>query len=90
MSIQLESGLLAFVMKGLEEQSVVVDDRKPDVIRVAPAPLYNSYVEVWDFVQIFESVCSQAVKERGPAVQQSAHESNGTDELVGPGYVDGR
>jgi kynureninase len=38
----------------LEEAGIVADKRKPDVIRVAPVPLYNTYEEVWNFVQIFK------------------------------------
>ena len=69
LSIQLEPGLLEPVMKGLEEAGVVVDERKPDVIRVAPAPLYNTCVEVWDFVDTLESVCTSVIKEQTKAGQ---------------------
>ncbi len=41
-------------MEMLDEAGIVVDKRKPDVIRVAPVPLYNTYEEVWKFVQIFK------------------------------------
>ena len=60
LSIQLEPGLLDDVLHGLEEAGVVVDERKPDVVRVAPAPLYNSYVDVWDFVEIFKRLAAEA------------------------------
>ncbi|MFL3006336.1 MAG: kynureninase [Candidatus Neomarinimicrobiota bacterium] len=38
----------------LLEKSVICDWRNPDVIRVAPHPLYNSYIEVFNFVKILK------------------------------------
>lgn len=60
LSVLLRPGLLDGVMKTLEDASVIVDERKPDVIRVAPAPLYNTFEEVWQFVNIFTVACSKA------------------------------
>lgn len=39
------------VYDGLMKAGFIVDWREPDVIRFAPVPLYNSYTDVWDFVQ---------------------------------------
>ena len=39
------------VYDGLMKAGFIVDWREPDVIRFAPVPLYNSYMEVWNFVQ---------------------------------------
>ena len=65
LSIRLDPGLLNTVLQELEENGVVVDERKPDVIRVAPTPLYNTFTDVWNFVQIFLSACEKAVKRNG-------------------------
>lgn len=62
LSLRLKPGLLDKVLHHLEENSVVIDERKPDVIRVAPAPLYNTYAEVWHFCQIFLEACRKAVQ----------------------------
>lgn len=64
LSLRLEPGLLDKVLHHLEENSVVIDERKPDVVRVAPAPLYNTYTEVWQFCQIFLEACQKAVKDQ--------------------------
>lgn len=53
LSVLLKEGRLETLMKMLDEAGIVVDKRKPNVIRVAPVPLYNTYEEVWRFVQIF-------------------------------------
>ncbi|KAL8790798.1 MAG: hypothetical protein Q9213_000422 [Squamulea squamosa] len=60
LSIRLKPGLLEGVMVELEEQGVVVDERKPDVVRVAPAPLYNTFSDVWIFVATFKAACTKA------------------------------
>lgn len=54
LSLHLADGLLDVVMKELELRGVVVDERRPNVIRVAPAPLYNTFEDVWKFVAAFE------------------------------------
>lgn len=42
----------------ISARSVVCDWREPDVIRVAPAPLYNSFVDVYRFVEILREAMS--------------------------------
>lgn len=54
LSILLKPGRLDTLSEMLDEAGIVCDKRKPDVIRVAPVPLYNTYEEVWEFVQIFK------------------------------------
>jgi kynureninase len=42
------------VFKKLTKAGVIVDWREPDVIRIAPVPLYNTFEEVWKFGKIFK------------------------------------
>ena len=62
LSVLLKAGLLDSIMESLEDAGVVVDERRPDVIRVAPAPLYNSFLDVFAFIQVFRKACEKAVK----------------------------
>ncbi|MFQ5494065.1 MAG: kynureninase [Phycisphaerae bacterium] len=43
------------MLDGLKRRGVVCDVRPPDVIRVAPVPLYNTFHEAWRFVRILAS-----------------------------------
>jgi kynureninase len=40
------------LFRSLQAEGVVGDFREPDVIRVAPVPLYNTFHEVWRFASI--------------------------------------
>ncbi|KAJ9264539.1 hypothetical protein DTO195F2_2356 [Paecilomyces variotii] len=54
LSLLLKPGLLPKVSQALQDAGIICDKREPDVIRVAPAPLYNSFTEVWSFCQVFK------------------------------------
>ena len=42
------------LFKIISEKGVIADWREPDVIRIAPAPLYNNFSDVFNFVQILK------------------------------------
>jgi len=42
------------VFDRLTKAGVIADWREPDVIRIAPVPLYNTFEEVWKFAQAFK------------------------------------
>ncbi len=44
------------IFESLTQQGVLSDWREPNVIRVAPVPLYNSFTDVYRFGQIISSV----------------------------------
>src|SRR5262249_30244361 len=40
------------LVRALEGAGVVCDFREPNVVRVAPVPLYNTYQDVWTFADV--------------------------------------
>jgi kynureninase len=44
------------VFKALTSMGVLADWREPNVIRIAPVPLYNSFEEIWKFGAIIRSI----------------------------------
>jgi kynureninase len=45
------------IFEKLTEAGVFCDWREPDVIRVAPTPLYNTFTEVYHFAEILQAAC---------------------------------
>jgi kynureninase len=43
------------LFKAISDKGVIADWREPDVIRVAPVPLYNSFADVHQFAEILKS-----------------------------------
>ena len=43
------------LFKAISERGVIADWREPDVIRVAPVPLYNSFADVFQFTEILKN-----------------------------------
>ena len=52
-SIQLKDADKTIFNK-ITEAGVIADWREPDVIRLAPVPLYNSFTDIFDFIQILK------------------------------------
>ncbi|CBY00005.1 Kynureninase 1 [Plenodomus lingam] len=67
LSVLLQPGLLEQVQRDIEDKGVVVDERKPDVLRITPAPLYNSFLDVHRFMEVFHEACRKAVEGSGKA-----------------------
>lgn len=44
------------IFTALESQGVICDFRMPDALRIAPAPLYNSFDDIWRFAEILSSL----------------------------------
>ncbi len=47
------------IMDQFHDAGIIVDWREPDVIRIAPVPLYNTFVDCFDFVQRLKIVISE-------------------------------
>ncbi|MFZ4058558.1 MAG: kynureninase [Ferruginibacter sp.] len=55
--LMLEKGKQIF--ETLKQESVIADWREPNVIRVAPVPLYNSFSDIYTFGSIIQRILNQ-------------------------------
>jgi kynureninase len=53
-SMMVENG--KSVYEALVNKNIVCDWREPNVLRIAPTPLYNTYSEAFKFVQILKNI----------------------------------
>lgn len=44
----------------LSDHGVIADWREPNVIRMAPVPLYNSFEDIWNLIQVFRQYYKKA------------------------------
>jgi kynureninase len=56
LSLLAHGGNAKAYFNSLTEGGVISDWREPNVIRVAPAPLYNSFEDVWRMVKVMEAI----------------------------------
>ncbi|KAJ3212125.1 hypothetical protein HDU83_005753 [Entophlyctis luteolus] len=56
LSLMLQEGQLERVFAGLIDRGVVADERRPDVIRISPAPLYCTFEDVFRVYLSFREV----------------------------------
>jgi kynureninase len=49
------------IFDALEKNAVMVDWREPNVIRLAPVPLYNTFEEIWRFADILNKLVKQEI-----------------------------
>lgn len=47
------------VYDGLMKKGIIVDWREPNVIRLAPVPLYNNFEEIWHFTETLKDLIAQ-------------------------------
>jgi kynureninase len=50
------------LFKAISARGVIADWREPDVIRVAPVPLYNTFTDVFRFAEILKSCLAESPK----------------------------
>jgi kynureninase len=48
----------------MKARGIVPDYRPPDIIRLAPVPLYNSYTEVWEVIRAIMEIVESRDYER--------------------------
>ena len=53
LSIQVKSADKS-IFDTLTEKGVIADWREPDVIRISPVPMYNSFEDAWNFYQLLK------------------------------------
>lgn len=64
--VALEHAEAARICVALKANGVVPDFRPPNIIRLAPVPLYTSYHEVWRTVEILRRIVEEGQHEKYP------------------------
>ncbi|MFS0823990.1 kynureninase [Bacillus sp. 1P02SD] len=62
--VGLEHKEAARICKALKENGIIPDFRAPNMIRLAPVPLYNSFEDVWNVVQMLKTIMEEKQYEK--------------------------
>jgi len=62
--VAVEHGEAMRISEALRAKGVISDFRPPNIIRIAPIPLYNRYHEVWRIVQRFKEIIDRKEYEK--------------------------
>ncbi|MFX0151219.1 MAG: kynureninase [Candidatus Hodarchaeota archaeon] len=54
--VALEHNEALKICETLLKKNVIIDYRPPNIVRIAPAALYNTYQEIWSVVQIIKKI----------------------------------
>jgi kynureninase len=54
------------IVEALKSRGIIPDHRKPDIIRIAPVALYNTYYEIWQVVQALKEIIDNKEYENHP------------------------
>ncbi|KAI0950522.1 hypothetical protein AcV7_008960 [Taiwanofungus camphoratus] len=65
-------GVMVRALHGLAARGVIGDSRRPDVIRLAPCPLYNTFADVERAVAVLEEVMQVVAAEGVPPAEEAA------------------
>ena len=58
LSLLFDDEVMEEIFTRLGRRGIVCDDRKPNIIRVSPTPLYNTFEEIWEFVMVLREILS--------------------------------
>lgn len=68
-AIENDEGLR--ISEALRSRGVVPDFRPPNIVRIAPIPLYNTYHELWQVVQHLKDIIDKNEYERYSKVRKA-------------------
>lgn len=61
LSLKIRPDLEETIKSEMEKAHIIVDVRRGSIMRVAPSPLYNTYTEVWYFVDVLKKALKDKI-----------------------------
>jgi kynureninase len=61
-SVRIFGGMMEKVFEGMKRRGIVGDERRPDVIRLSPTPLYNTYEDCWKAARVLNQAFDEVAR----------------------------